>query len=141
MGLLEFLRLAFGPQFLLRLLEHGEADRDRYLARAPRLRDAERRVGGRRANSLGDLGRPRADRIAEWDRSEERVRRELETEVHAARVRADFRSGVRSGVNGTPTFFVNGLRYDGSWESPAVFIRGLREAARSGRDMPAAVER
>ncbi len=58
-----------------------------------------------------------------------RVRRELETEVHAARVRADFRSGVRSGVNGTPTFFVNGLRYDGSWESPAIFIRGLRAMA------------
>ena len=70
-----------------------------------------------------------------------RVRRELETEAHAARVRADFRSGVRSGVNGTPTFFVNGLRYDGSWESPAVFIRGLREAARYARDVPAAVDR
>ena len=29
------------------------------------------------------------------------------------RVREDFASGVRSGVNGTPTFFINGLRYDG----------------------------
>jgi len=29
------------------------------------------------------------------------------------RVRADFASGVRSGVNGTPTFFINGFRYDG----------------------------
>ena len=29
------------------------------------------------------------------------------------RVRADFASGVRSGVNGTPTFFINGLRYEG----------------------------
>ncbi|WP_028296568.1 DsbA family protein [Olivibacter sitiensis] len=26
----------------------------------------------------------------------------------------DFESGVRSGVNGTPTFFVNGLHFDGS---------------------------
>jgi len=33
--------------------------------------------------------------------------------VHAARVREDFRNGVRGGVNGTPTFFVNGLRYAG----------------------------
>ena len=32
---------------------------------------------------------------------------------HAARVREDFLSGVRSGVNGTPTIFINGLRYDG----------------------------
>jgi len=29
------------------------------------------------------------------------------------RVREDFAGGVRSGVNGTPTFFINGLRYDG----------------------------
>ena len=29
------------------------------------------------------------------------------------RVREDFSSGVRSGVNGTPTFFINGIRYDG----------------------------
>ncbi len=31
-------------------------------------------------------------------------------------VRADFNSGVRSGVNGTPTFFINGHRHDGSFE-------------------------
>ena len=33
----------------------------------------------------------------------------------ATRVREDFMSGVRSGVNGTPTFFINGYRYDGDW--------------------------
>ena len=32
--------------------------------------------------------------------------------MHARRVRADFLGGVRSGVNGTPTFFINDLRYD-----------------------------
>ena len=31
------------------------------------------------------------------------------------RVKADFMSGVRSGVNGTPTFFINGRRFDGDW--------------------------
>jgi len=36
--------------------------------------------------------------------------------VHSARIREDFLSGVRSGVNGTPTFFVNGLRYNQSWD-------------------------
>jgi protein-disulfide isomerase len=36
----------------------------------------------------------------------------LETEEFAARVRSDFSGGVRSGVNGTPTFFINGNRHD-----------------------------
>jgi formate-nitrite transporter family protein len=39
--------------------------------------------------------------------------REMETGVHSDRIRDDFLSGVRSGVNGTPTFFINGERYDG----------------------------
>jgi protein-disulfide isomerase len=32
------------------------------------------------------------------------------------RVKDDVESGIRSGVNGTPTFFVNGERYDASWD-------------------------
>ncbi len=40
--------------------------------------------------------------------------RELVEHVHAARVHEDFMSGVRSGVNGTPTFYINGVRYDDS---------------------------
>ena len=39
---------------------------------------------------------------------------EVSSDLHAKHVREDFRSGVRSGVNGTPTFFINGFRYDGS---------------------------
>jgi protein-disulfide isomerase len=42
--------------------------------------------------------------------------RELEEGVYRQRVREDFLSGVRSGVNGTPAFFINGVRYDGSWD-------------------------
>jgi protein-disulfide isomerase len=42
----------------------------------------------------------------------ERVRRELATHVHAARVREDFASGTRSGVSGTPRFFINGRPHD-----------------------------
>ena len=45
-----------------------------------------------------------------------RFRRELDAGTHAPRVREDFRSGVTSGVNGTPTFFINGVRYDESWD-------------------------
>ena len=32
------------------------------------------------------------------------------------RVEHDFMDGVRSGVNGTPTFFINGTRFDDSWD-------------------------
>jgi NhaA family Na+:H+ antiporter len=41
---------------------------------------------------------------------------ELRAAVHRERVQQDFVSGVRSGVNGTPTFFINGVRYDGAWD-------------------------
>jgi protein-disulfide isomerase len=43
----------------------------------------------------------------------ERFSRDTEGQVHTDRVRADFMSGVRSGVNGTPTFFINGYRHNG----------------------------
>ncbi len=46
--------------------------------------------------------------------------REMALGVHAPRVREDFLSGVRSGVNGTPTFFINGHRHDGSYEFQAL---------------------
>src|SRR5436190_2125391 len=52
--------------------------------------------------------------VVEYD--VERFDRELTEHVHAARVREDFMSGVRSGVNGTPTFYVNGVRHDDSYD-------------------------
>jgi protein-disulfide isomerase len=45
---------------------------------------------------------------------------ELGQHIYAARVREDFLSGVRSGVNGTPTFFINGIRYDDSWDAKSL---------------------
>ena len=32
-------------------------------------------------------------------------------------MREDFMTGVRSGVNGTPSFFVNGIRHDGPFDA------------------------
>ena len=46
----------------------------------------------------------------------ERFDKELAQHVHAARVHEDFMSGVRSGVNGTPTFYINGTRHDDSYD-------------------------
>ena len=40
--------------------------------------------------------------------------REVLAGAYARRVREDFMSGVRGGVNGTPTFFIKGKRYDGA---------------------------
>jgi protein-disulfide isomerase len=45
------------------------------------------------------------------------------------RVREDFRSGVRSGVNGTPTFFINSVRFDGAWNDIDQFAAALGDAA------------
>lgn len=41
---------------------------------------------------------------------------DLAARRYQPRVREDFRSGVSSGVNGTPTFFVNGARYYADWD-------------------------
>ena len=40
----------------------------------------------------------------------------IEEQTCRARVRADFAGGVRSGVNGTPTFFINGERHNGPFD-------------------------
>lgn len=58
----------------------------------------------------------------------ERLTRELLAHTHLDAVREDFLSGVRSGVNGTPTFFINGARYDGDWRDPVAFVGTLRAA-------------
>ena len=50
---------------------------------------------------------------AELGLDETRLIREVTSEVYARRIREDFKNGVRGGVNGTPTFFINGERYDG----------------------------
>jgi protein-disulfide isomerase len=42
--------------------------------------------------------------------------RALESKRFEPRVKADFSGGVRGGVNGTPTFFINGQRHDGSYD-------------------------
>ena len=53
---------------------------------------------------------------------------ELMSGVYTPRVREDFRGGIKSGVNGTPTFFINGFRYDGPRDLETM-IEALRKTA------------
>ena len=55
----------------------------------------------------------------------------------AQKVRDDFMSGVRSGVNGTPTFFINGQRHDGSYQLEALAV-AIGRAAQARVQEPAA---
>jgi protein-disulfide isomerase len=54
--------------------------------------------------------------------------RDLSSRTFEDRVYEDFMSGVRSGVNGTPTFFINGIRYDGRGDFQSL-VAVLRAAA------------
>ncbi len=46
---------------------------------------------------------------------DEAIAREIRSHQHLDKVRSDFIGGVHSGVNGTPTFFINGVRHDGGY--------------------------
>jgi protein-disulfide isomerase len=58
-----------------------------------------------------------------------RFERELRDHIHSRRVLEDFESGLQSGVNATPTFFVNGVRHDD--EHTFDSLLGALEKARS----------
>ena len=64
-----------------------------------------------------------------------RFSRELAEHRYAARVREDFLSGVQSGVNGTPSFFINEVRHDGSYDLPSLLsaIESAAESKSNGR--------
>jgi protein-disulfide isomerase len=45
-----------------------------------------------------------------------RFKNDIQKNELADKVEQDFESGIRSGVNGTPSFFINGRKYNGDWE-------------------------
>jgi protein-disulfide isomerase len=53
---------------------------------------------------------------------------EVAGHVYLPKINEDFISGVRSGVNGTPTFYINGVRHDGGWDY-ASLMSALQQAA------------
>ena len=61
------------------------------------------------------------------------LRQALEEAKYKDRVRAGFSSGVRSGVNGTPAFFINGKRHDGPFDYESLVL-AIEEAIGRSRD-------
>jgi protein-disulfide isomerase len=59
------------------------------------------------------------------------MRNALETGQYRSKVRNDFMGGIRSGVNGTPAFFINGLRHDGAYDY-ASLMAGIRKRITAG---------
>lgn len=57
----------------------------------------------------------------------QRFQHALRTDEYAGKIRSDMESGLRSGVQGTPTFFVNGRQYEGP-TSPDGIIQAVRQA-------------
>ena len=83
--------------------------------------------------ALGDENLVRYASVLGLDES--RFSGDLTDHVHAARVREDFRGGVSSGVNGTPTFFINEERHDGPFDLDTLLGAIEHEIAVStGRD-------
>jgi protein-disulfide isomerase len=61
------------------------------------------------------------------------ARRALREHAFAGVVRRHFLGGVHSGVNGTPTFFINGVRHDGAWDEAALLDAIHSAAFTTGR--------
>ena len=55
-----------------------------------------------------------------------RFNHDMSSHTYAQRIREDFLSGV----NGTPTFYINGIRYNGSWDLQTL-LKALRSESKS----------
>ena len=54
---------------------------------------------------------------------------DLSGDSYEERVKSSFMSGVRSGVNGTPTLFIIGSRFEGEWTNASALFVALEQAA------------
>jgi protein-disulfide isomerase len=45
-----------------------------------------------------------------------RFEQDMQSQVLSSKIETDIEGGLRNGVNGTPTFYVNGEKYDEDWE-------------------------
>ena len=52
----------------------------------------------------------------------DRFVKEVNGQTYAKRIKHDFQGGVMSGVNGTPSLFINGERYDGDRDARSIVV-------------------
>ena len=69
-----------------------------------------------------------------------RFQSELDSRTHDSRVRRDIDSGTTSGVKGTPTFFINGARYNGPAQADQLLAAVAAAAAGGERQIGAEAE-
>jgi protein-disulfide isomerase len=126
------------------LVQYGDYECPYCGAAYPIIKEVQARMGGRLRfvfrNFPITTSHPHAQQAAEaaeaaasqgrfWH-MHDLLYEELAEHVHAERVHEDFLSGVRSGVNGTPTFYINGARHDDSYEMESL-LAALERAARA----------
>lgn len=46
----------------------------------------------------------------------ERFKKDMSGDAYTSLIEQSLKSGINSGVEGTPTFFINGVRYEDSWD-------------------------
>jgi protein-disulfide isomerase len=64
--------------------------------------------------------------VGEMDLDADTVAQELDSHTFAREIEEEVHSGIASGVTGTPTFFIDGMRYDGSISLPKI-LTAIRE--------------
>ena len=108
---------------------HPDAEPAAQAAEAAAAQGAFWPMHDRLYESRGALGRD--DLVAyagELGLEVDRFASELDSGTHAPRVQRDVESGTRSGVTGTPAFFANGRRHEGSFDASSL-IAALEASA------------
>lgn len=121
--IVEALRRALGDdlRFVFRNLPlvevHPHAQAAAELAEAVALQDRFWQMHDTLYRNQRDLSEAALQRYAhDVDLDTTRLGVDLASGAPRQRVDTDFEGATRSGAKGTPTFFVNGQRYDGSWQ-------------------------